>query len=359
MPIKLTQSVWTKAFDKVSHEIKSHSYQIRGSALYWINSIINGRTQRVVLEGEESSPLNITSGVPQDSVLGPILFLAYINDLPEVQLFADDTIVYLVITEPSESFKLQVDLEKLEELERTWDIRCPSYNRPNNKGYRDNLHPTRHTGRSTRKIPWHHIIQYTILEYTYHQCRKANHTLSMMHQNLWNCPSNVKSTAYTTLGSPHYRGCKLGAARFVKRDYSRFSSVTTVLQDLGWKTFVQRREDARPCLFYKIVHNQVEKPRQNYLIPISRPMRHHHSNSFRIPYSSKNSYKHSFFPLPFALGCTPGTCGFPSLPGNIPGSSLPYGINPSHQMLLTLLLTCRVYFVVPNLPTKVCYAPYY
>lgn len=114
---------FSKAFDKVSHEklvFKLHSYGIHGSALSWINSFLNGRTQKVVLEEEGPIPLNVTSGVPQGSVLGPILFLAYINDLPEgvqskVQLFADDTIVYLVITEPSKSFKLQADLEKLEE----------------------------------------------------------------------------------------------------------------------------------------------------------------------------------------------------------------------------------------------------
>lgn len=130
---------------------------------------------------------------------------------------------------------------------------------------------------------------------------RANRTLGMMRRNLWNCPSHVKSAAYTTLVRPQLEYTSAGrdlhttvaanrlemvqrrAARFVKRDYPRFSSVTTMLQDLGWKTLAQRREDARLCLLYKIVHNQVEIARENYLIPISRPTRHHHSNSFHIP----------------------------------------------------------------------------
>ena len=66
--------------------------------LGWIESFLVGRSQTVVLDGESSDELPVLSGVPQGSVLGPILFLLYINDLPEnvqsqVRLFADDTAV--------------------------------------------------------------------------------------------------------------------------------------------------------------------------------------------------------------------------------------------------------------------------
>ena len=103
------------------------SYGIKGKALKWISSFLGGRTQAVVLEGECSSEVPVTSGVPQGSVLGPLLFLLYINDLPEniqsqVRLFADDTAVYLTVRNQNDSRIFQNDLNTLQEWERTWDM---------------------------------------------------------------------------------------------------------------------------------------------------------------------------------------------------------------------------------------------
>ena len=89
---------FSKAFDKVAHSRlvqKLEFYGIRGKPLQWINSFLSNRTQQVVVEGSYSTPCKVTSGVPQGSVLGPTLFLIYINDLvtdiqSTVRLFADD-----------------------------------------------------------------------------------------------------------------------------------------------------------------------------------------------------------------------------------------------------------------------------
>ena len=94
---------FSTAFDKVNHLkllYKLACFGIKGNTLKWIQSFfLIGRTQTVVLDGESSDEVPVTSGVPQGSVLGPLLFLLYINDLPEniqsqVRLFADDMAVY-------------------------------------------------------------------------------------------------------------------------------------------------------------------------------------------------------------------------------------------------------------------------
>ena len=122
---------FSKAFDKVNHAKllwKLHQYGIRGRAFGRIRAFLGNLSQSVVLDGEELESVPVTSGVPQSSVLGPILFLIYINDLPDlitskVRLFADDTAVYLTVESPSDRQVLQKDLGTLSgwRPDRTWN----------------------------------------------------------------------------------------------------------------------------------------------------------------------------------------------------------------------------------------------
>ena len=121
---------FSKAFDKVNHLkllFKLSQHGVKGDTLNWIRAFLVGRTQAVVLEGESSSEVPVTSGVPQGSVLGPLLFLLYINDLPQniqsqVRLFADDTAVYLTVNSHEAANTLQADIDTLQEWELTWDM---------------------------------------------------------------------------------------------------------------------------------------------------------------------------------------------------------------------------------------------
>ena len=120
---------FSKAFDKVPHRRLAHKldwYGVRNKSLAWITAFLNDRTQRVLLDGETSTPRPLTSGVPQGTVLGPVLFLAHINDLHEsitnsnVRLFADDWVFYSDITDRNDTDLLQQDFDALGRWEAKW-----------------------------------------------------------------------------------------------------------------------------------------------------------------------------------------------------------------------------------------------
>ena len=119
---------FSKAFDKVSHSrllLKLQHYGIRNCTLDWIGDFLSCRSQRVVLDGQSSSDILVSSGVPQGTVLGPLLFLVYINDLPNrvsstVRLFADDCLLYRRIHDTQDTKTLQADLDRLQEWEADW-----------------------------------------------------------------------------------------------------------------------------------------------------------------------------------------------------------------------------------------------
>ena len=121
---------FSKAFDKVSHSLLIHKlngYGITGKANTWIANFLSCSSQSVIVDGEMSDPAQVRSGVPQGSVLGPSLFLYYINDIVEgisstIRLFADDTIMYLAITSQRDASTLQRDLDKLAQWETKWKM---------------------------------------------------------------------------------------------------------------------------------------------------------------------------------------------------------------------------------------------
>ena len=119
---------YAKAFDTVPHRrliYKLESYGINPKAVSWIENFLRNRTQQVIVQGEESSWKPVTSGIPQGSVLGPILFVIFINDLPDcvtsdAYLFADDTKIFRVIANEEDRGELQKDLDRLDEWSKDW-----------------------------------------------------------------------------------------------------------------------------------------------------------------------------------------------------------------------------------------------
>ena len=122
---------FSKAFDLVPHQrllLKLKHAGITGSLHKWVTNFLTKRSQQVVLEGVSSSSITVTSGVPQGTVLGPLFFILYLNDLPEgitsqVRLLADDCILYRQISSDEDREKLQADINILCNWESHWQMR--------------------------------------------------------------------------------------------------------------------------------------------------------------------------------------------------------------------------------------------
>jgi hypothetical protein len=119
----------SKAFDRLWHKgllRKLESIGIRGSLLSWVKNYLSERKQRVVINNSTSSWRDINVGVPQGSILGPLLFIVFINDIltdinSTIKLFADDTSLYLIVDDPQETaHTLNDDLVKLHAWSTKW-----------------------------------------------------------------------------------------------------------------------------------------------------------------------------------------------------------------------------------------------
>ena len=119
-----------KAFDSVPHcrlLTKVRAYGIGSQICEWLEDFLSNRTQYVVLDGECSSEVRVSSGVPQGSVVGPLLFSIYINDLLDrvdsnMQLFADDAVVYGNMSSLSDCRRIQDDLDRICDWCKEWQL---------------------------------------------------------------------------------------------------------------------------------------------------------------------------------------------------------------------------------------------
>ena len=143
-----------KVFDKVPHHLllkKLHSYNLNVHVIQWIRSFLCYRKQRVKINGCYSEWTDVISGIPQGTILGPILFIIYINDLPEIceefariYLFADDAKLFKHISCNEDHKALQLGLKALQDWSNTWllklnILKCKTvfFGRNINKNYRD------------------------------------------------------------------------------------------------------------------------------------------------------------------------------------------------------------------------------
>ena len=294
---------FSKAFDKVPHKRlaqKLEFYGIRNQNLNWINDFLADRQQQVLLNGVKSSKLAVDSGVPQGTVLGPTLFLLFINDLPEhvtcnARLFADDCLLYRNVNNSSDAQLLQKDLSSLVKWEEDWQM---------------NFNPEKcyviHISKKSKPSSFDYILHNHVLEavkdskylgltishdldwgtHINNITCKANKTLGFLRRNLKNCTPKVKNLTYTSLVRPvveysspvwdpykkqhitQVEQVQRKAARFVFNDYKDRSpgAVSNLIKSLEWENLELRRKKARLTMLYKINWGLVEVPKDNLTI---------------------------------------------------------------------------------------------
>lgn len=322
---------FAKAFDKCNHSLLIHklkAYGIQGKANRWIQSFLSNRRQAVVVDGVASSFVSVQSGVPQGSVLGPALFLVYINDLPvsldkSVRLFADDTAVYSKVKTRIDQDQLQADLDRLADWEGRWDmqfhpakcntLRCTQKHKPLIKDY--TLHG--HTLSTVQSAKYLGVTLHHKMDWDNHVnaiCSKANSALGFLRRNLKVSSPSIRERAYKafvrplleyapSVWDPYELKHKVAiervqrrAARFVLNRYHNTSSVSTMLDTLAWKPLEQRRKAARLTAFYKINNNLMHCINlKSQLKPSTSRNRRHGHNKQYLPLSCKTNYRSGSF----------------------------------------------------------------
>ena len=322
-----------KAFDKVPHNkliYKLRTVGVDRRTADWIGGFLRDRSQRVVLDGEASEVAPVTSGVPQGSVVGPALFLVFINDLAEtltsqVRLFADDTVLFRQVSNVEQARLLQQDLDKLSVWEKKWQmafhpkkcqvLRISRSRKPFIHTY--NLHGE--TLESADEVKYLGLTISADIKWNSHVTnvsKKANSKLAFLRRNLRVASPRLKEQLYKTVvrsnmeyvsavWDPHERKysdmlekVQRRAARWVLNRHHNTSSVTSMLHDLQWPLLEQRRAQSRLTLLYKIHHRLVAIPPPPELTPTHiRYTRYTDTNTYMAIQTRTNYYRYSLFPL--------------------------------------------------------------
>ena len=195
-----------KAFDTPPHELlksKLFSYGIGGKTLKWTDSFLCFRQLRIVVNGVKSDWAPVLSGVPQITVLGPLLFSLYINDISsdtesEIRLFADDCDCYLEIKDEEDTMKLQSDIDRLGCWARKWGMRFQlvkcnmmQLTRKQIKKIHASYTLEGTDLENVESIKYLGVIITSDLRWNTHVSNvytKANRTLGFLRRNLYSCP---------------------------------------------------------------------------------------------------------------------------------------------------------------------------
>ena len=327
---------FAKAFDSVPHErllLKLSSLGIHGDVLQWLRYFLTKRKQRVVINGVFSDWASVTSGVPQGTVLGPLLFLLYVNDLDciikhsTIRLFADDVLLYASANTMEECSSLQDDLTAVHHWANCWQLKlnpdkCEALAITNKRN------PCKFTySINQQPISWHSPVKYLGLcvdsKLSWHNhsmfvASKATRSVNCLRRSMFGCSCEAKYGAYRAIvcpileyaavvWCPHAKGdinllesIQGRAARWIcgsrwkPTDSSWTISSSNCCTRLNLPSLQARRHYLSICFLDDIYHKHTSLSFDQFCDFNSMPSRSHHL-SLIPPTSTINSRRFSFF----------------------------------------------------------------
>lgn len=292
----------SKAFDKVWHRgliLKLEAAGITGPLLGWLTNYLHGRSQRVVLPGSTSDLTDIYAGVPQGSILGPLLFLVYINDIvnnihSNMKLFADDTSLYVTVDRPEQAaVTLNSDLATIQEWADKWMVTFNPTKTESlliSRRLNRDIHPPllmndtviqevehhKHLGLSlTNNGTWHTHIE--------NSKSKAWTRISTMRKLKYRLSRQTLETMYTSFIRPALEYADViwdNCTRYEEQDLEKIQieaarivtgatklvSFEALYRETGWVTLKARRRKHKLTLFYKM-RNRISPFYLSSLVP--------------------------------------------------------------------------------------------
>lgn len=320
---------FAKAFDKVCHRLlllKLRMIGIDTNVLRWLECFLTGRQQFVTANDTNSCLHPVVSGVPQGTVLGPLLFLIFINDLPNyvtscIHLFADDCVLYRELTTEADARAIQTDINNISSWCQTWQM---TLNVKKCKFMR--------ITRSTCNLPTYYLNSVALESVTSYKylgihiasnltwkthvefiVHKANRMLGYIKRNFHSAPADTKLLLYKSLVRSQLEYASSiwdpgtndlinqiekiqnNAARFILSNYNRTSSISAMKSNLNLVPLTFRRKLARLCLFHKIFHHDVLRD-QLLLPPSYLSSRLDHPHKVGTITCNTNTFSDSFIP---------------------------------------------------------------
>ena len=273
---------YMKAFDKIPHRRLLHKlriYNFGDNYINWIKCFLENRKQRVIVNGEKSVYRDVSSGVPQGSVLGPVLFVLFINDLEEaltcgseLYLYADDTKLYRDIKSEHDRELLQQDIYNMYDWSQKWLLRfhpdkCVVMNVGNNnlpqKKYKlSNELPYMKSSDCEKDIGVYIDSRLTFEKHMNEKINKTNTIVGMMKRSFEHIDKSTFKLIYTGLVRPHLEYANAVWCPYKKKDIRVIENVQRRATRLipGFKEFTYEERLRRlnlPTLRYRRIRGDM------------------------------------------------------------------------------------------------------